>query len=308
MTPSITARRKARLASDVLASTRTPIGFVDVGSGGPLKSPWTLLPSAHLRKFDFDPEVVRPAGALPVCVSDRPGERDFYIASDPRSSSLHPAAAAFVERFGRPELLAREVVRVECTTLDLCFAGRYDQIDVIDVNAEGHDYQVLQGAAALLAQGFPKCLKVEFELMEVWQGQGWFSDLDPLLRAQGYDLAGLEVEYAPTVRAAGIYHRGEPLWGKALYVPGPARWKERAAATEAAVWGDDVRKGVALYTLLDLPGRALDVAVMHESGMDRGAPGREALVSQIKAVFAFARLDSIVARLVTRLRWQLGWD
>ena len=37
------------------------------------------------------------------------------------------------------------------------------------------------------------------------------------------------------------------------------------------------------------------------------ATGAATLVNQIKAVFAFARLDSIIARLVTRLRWQLGW-
>jgi FkbM family methyltransferase len=299
---SLTSQRKLRFANRVLASARSPIGFVDVGSGGALKDPWRLLPAGRLSKFDFDPEELRSTQGLPLCISDEAREREFYVARDARSSSLHRAAPEFVARYDRPELLTREVMRVTCATLDEIFAGRERQVDALDVNVEGHDFQVLQGARKLLTDGFAKCVKVEFELVEVWQGQGWFADIDRLMRDAGFDLARLEVEYARPASVKAIAHRGEPLWGKAVYVPAAHRWRRRAGESAPVEFADDVLKGIVLYLLLDLPGRAMDLVAL----AGPAAPlSSGQLLAEAQTIFRFAGLDRLATRVGASLRWRL---
>jgi FkbM family methyltransferase len=287
----ITGRRKQRLCRELLVQTGAVVGLADVGSGGSLKRPWRLLPATHLRKFDFEP--THGNGALPVCVSNRTGRAQFFVARDERGSSFHKPLEAFAERFGRWSHLPARTIEVECTTLDSYFEGRYDQLDAVDINVEGHDYQVLQGGEQLLHAGVLKLLKVEFELAAVWEGQGWLSDIDALLRGWGYVLAGIDIESARPVSVQRYFHPGEPLWGKALYVPGPERWgallqrlRNGAGNLEQAV-----AKAAALYVAADLLGQAFDVL---DKGSRAGALTRiEPLrvKEQIAATYRWARLE-----------------
>jgi hypothetical protein len=76
--PPITTARKRRFAEKILSTCDSPVAFVDVGAGGPLKLPWTLLPQQRVHKFDFDPED-RKAGAKPLCVSDHTGSEPLFV-------------------------------------------------------------------------------------------------------------------------------------------------------------------------------------------------------------------------------------
>ncbi|MBI5032976.1 MAG: FkbM family methyltransferase [Chloroflexi bacterium] len=295
---TITDKRKAQFSRQLLAPTQTKIGFADVGSGGPLKSPWNLLPIDRIEKFDFDPEALGDSGSLPICISNQAGEREFYVAHDPRSSSLHPSSPAFVERFGQDALLAKEKIQVKCITLDQCFINRYAVVDLMDVNAEGHDLQILQGATQLLSEAFVKCLKVEFELIEVWQEQGWFSDIDALLRGKHFELVHIDIETSRPRNARAIYHRGEPLWGKAIYVPSPLCWSQRASVIDAKVFADDLLKAIVLYTILDLPGRSLDLVNQFGNKIHN----THKVTSGIEAVFEYAKVEAIQQRFVAGLR------
>lgn len=256
---SQTAQRKQQFCKELLAGIASPIGFVDVGSGGELKYPWDTLPVEHLRKFNFEPTDAGGSG-LPLCISNHNGQAQFHVAHDERASSLHEPSGEFAERFGHQSIYTKKTLDVQCTTLDRYFEGKHEQIDLMDVNVEGHDFQALQGAEQLIAAGTVQLIKVEFELTEVWKGQGWFSDIDALLRAKGFDLADMEVEYARTVKAQHIFHRGEPLWGKGMYVRNAAFWRQMLHSKPApAVVSTALRKAVALCVVVDLPGRAFDV-------------------------------------------------
>jgi len=255
----LTARRKVRLLESIFARAPSMLGFADVGSGGTLKVPWSMLPAAHLRKFDFEPTDGSASG-LPLCISNRQGRGAFHIAHDERSSSFHAASPEFVRRYAMPSLETKRVIEVECTTLDSFFAGRFQEIDALDVNVEGHDFQALEGARELLAGGLVKLVKVEFETAEVWHGQGWFGDIDTLLRGHGYTMADIDVEFARAANARSLFHRGEPLWGKALYVPAKARWESFANSVrgQPAALEEALARAIALYVAADQPGRALD--------------------------------------------------
>jgi FkbM family methyltransferase len=287
----ITDRRKRRLCRELLLRTGGVVGLADVGSGGPLKRPWRLLPATHLEKFDFEP--THGNGALPVCVSNRAGRAQLFVARDERGSSLHKPLATFAQRFGQWSHLTARTIQVECTTLDSLFRGRYDAVDAVDINVEGHDYQVLQGGLQLLDLGAVKLLKVEFELAAVWEGQGWLSDIDPLLRSHGYILAGIDIERARPVSVQRYFHPGEPLWGKALYVPGPEQWtrllqrfSDSSEALEQAV-----AKAAALYVAADLLGQAFDVL---DRGFSAGPLARLEplrIKERIAAAYRWARLE-----------------
>lgn len=295
---TITARRKQRFCRDVLAEADAEIGFADVGSGGPLKLPWSMLPHDRLRVFPFEPTGEHERG-LPICVSNRNGRAVFHLAGDERASSFHPAIREFADRFGMPSLHPQRTIEVECVTLDGYFDGKLAALDALDVNVEGHDFQVLQGAARLLETAELKLVKVEFEVAAIWEGQGWFGDIDTLMRGHGYDLVGIDVEFARPVSAQHCFHRGEPLWGKALYAPSRARWRTMLERRRAA--GDvhrAVAKALALYVAADLPGRAFDVLKLDE--------GRPQLEERIAAVYRWAKIDYGAAALTDLVARSMG--
>ena len=288
----ITTRRKQRFCKGLLAQTDAIIGLADVGSGGEMKRPWNLLPANNVRKFDFEPTGTDGVG-LPQCVSNRIGRAQLLVARDERASSFHRAFPEFAERFGMQSLLSDRGIDVDCTTLDRHFDGRFDVVDAIDVNVEGHDYHVLQGAAHLLQAGHVKLLKVEFELAQIWAGQGWLSDIDGLLRADGYAMAGIDIDFARPVNVQRYFHRGEPLWGKALYVPCAARWRtmlERLDAGSSAAT-QALSKAIALYVAADLLGHAFDVI---DLGAQAGVLGRldaEEIKTRIGTAYRWARIE-----------------
>lgn len=294
---SVTARKR-RLCAELLTDSGAAVTLADVGSGGPLKRPWSLLPSARVRKVDFEPTDAAK-GDQPLCVSNREGEATFYVARDQRASSFHKASPEFATRYGMGSLFHTHAITVRCITLDQHFAGRLDSVDALDVNVEGHDLQVLQGGLQLLQQGSLKLLKVEFELAAVWQGQGWLSDIDPLLRGCGYELAGIDIDFARPVSVQHCFHRGEPLWGKALYVPGAQRWQKMLAALsgEPRAVERARAKGLALYVAADLPARALELLSLCPPQDARNCAPLADLSARVTGVYRWAKLERGAADL-----------
>jgi hypothetical protein len=292
--------RKRHFAAKLLGPLERPLGFIDVGSGGPLKSPWSLLPSGRLKKYDIDPETQREGGT-PVCISDRKGSARFNIAIDPRASSLHEASETFIRRHGQPDLRLERAIDVELCTLSDLFGHTRDEIDMVDINVEGHDGHVLRGAEAIFANNFIKLVKVEYELTEVWLGQSWFGEIDSTMRGLGYDLAGMMTDYHQPVVATGLRVGAEPIWGKALYVPGDPAWARRVEASPQQVVRDACLAGVCLYALFDLPGRALEVAALAESKRAanpalRGVPAPSELYVELESLHGTIPVRTRLAR------------
>lgn len=285
---SMTDSRKKRFARNILARIARPIGFADVGAGGALKAPWCNLPPEHVRKFDFEPTSASGSG-LPLCVSDRCGVADFFVAHDERASSFHEANPDFVQRFGQESILPKKTIQVESTTLDDYFKAVYGDIDALDINVEGHDFRVLQGGQRLLDQGWIKLIKVEFELAPVWRGQGRFSDVDVLLREHGYELVDIEIGYGRPVNVKHFYNKGEPLWGKGYYAPSPELVRERMSRYDDETLAAHVAAAVVLFVAAGLPGRAYDI--LDAVGSRLGGLDTTQLKNRIAHVFHWARID-----------------
>jgi hypothetical protein len=259
---NITNQRITHFCSSLLEQDKAEekIGFVDVGSGGPLKEPWSLLPAETINKFDFEPTA--GDGTLPLCVSNKSGKASFYVAFNERDSSLHQPCTDFIARYAFDDMLTKKTIPVECTSLDEHFSGRYESIDAIDINVEGHDFQVLQGASQLLGAGTIKILKVEFELVQAYEGQGYFSDIDALLRKKNFRLAGIEIGYVRSLKCRDVFFQGEPIWGKALYAPTIAAFKQKLTLTNGnnkASAKREMAEAISLYMAAKLPSYAYDV-------------------------------------------------
>lgn len=293
---NFTNRRKAGLCRSVLGRISSSLVFVDVGAGGPLKHPWTLLPTEKIEKVDFEPEKLGKTSELPLCISNEPMEKPFYIARDPRASSLHEASLAFVDRFRQDGMLMARTISVRCVSLDEFFSGQYERVDFLDINVEGHDFQVLQGSERLFQTAFIKAVKIEFELAAAWQGQGWFGDIDAWMRRHGFELIDIEVGRIRPACVQRLYHPGEPVWGKAFYVPGRIAWEQRKNSIDPKALIDDVLKAVVLWTILDAPGRAVELLDELPSGL---LPiDSELLQREIAKVFRYARADAVTSSAV----------
>jgi FkbM family methyltransferase len=294
------AYKKSRLSHTLLRSLERPLGFVDVGSGGLLKHPWSLLPSQYVRKFDIDPEL--SGDQRPLCISDHNGEADFHIAIDPRSSSLHRPSEAFMGRYGSQAMRVARVIRVELRTLSEAMGHLYNVVDLMDINVEGHDAQVLKGARRLFESNFIKLVKVEYELTEAWHDQGWFADIDTIMRGMGYELAAMTNDLCKPVSVSRLRAPGEPIWGKASYTPSLTKWRERAGRAPAAVFRDDCLVGICLYTLFDLPARALDVSTIAEGCKATkpeltAVPGYSSVYGLLKSVYGTAWQQELLSGL-----------
>lgn len=290
----VTRARKRRFAEMMLSASRSPVGFVDVGAGGPLKMPWTLLPPDRVNKFDFEPED-RNVATGPLCVSDYNGRTRLFVAKDPRSSSLHAASETFVRRFDNDAAVSIGELDVDCVTLDTFFAGRLDLIDLVDINAEGHDFRVLQGARRLMLEGIVSLIKIEVLFTEVFRGQGWFSDIDQPLRSVGYDLVAMELDVERPAAVRSIHHDGELIWGKAFYVPAEETWNARLADwrdADPAAAEDRVQKAIVLYVLTEALGRAMDVLEAARRVDALRGVNADDVRRWIKWVFQYAELEA----------------
>jgi FkbM family methyltransferase len=296
----ITTSRKRRLAEMMLSVSGSRVGFVDVGAGGPLKMPWTLLPADRVNKLDFEPQ--DGAATTPLCVSDHAGRGRLFVARDARSSSLHPTSDSFVRRFDNDGTVSTHAIEVDCVTLDTFLSDQRHLIDLIDINAEGHDFRILQGATRLLSEGPVSLIRIEVLLTEVWRGQGWFSDIDHCLRSAGYDLVTMNLDFERPASVRQIYHEGEVLWGKALYVPSADAWTAcLTQAHEIAAVQDRVLKAVVLYVLTEALGRAADLIAAAErvGALRRVTP--DDLRRRIRWVFQYAEIEARARDIVRPL-------
>lgn len=164
----------SRLWPRQLAETEK-LNFIDVGSGGPVPAPWDKERRRidWLLKFEPRDESVSDSRTISVdcALWDSKGERDFYIYSGFKGtgSSLFLQNYAFVrENFdeiskeGPPELaetwLDRSqlvgVEKVLCRPLDDVLAGLRPRVrfDFMKIDAQGAEYQILQGAEKFLRE------------------------------------------------------------------------------------------------------------------------------------------------------------
>lgn len=150
----------------------------------------------------------------PAALSSRPGNAEFFIAGEGLGiNSLHARSAT---------QLKTEIVRLN-TADEYCEQHHITRIDLLKIDAEGHDFEVLRGAQQMLSRRAVQVL--QFEYNQRWiDSRHFLKDAFELLRPLGYHLGKITprgIEFYPA------YHFELESYREANYLACLPEWKER---------------------------------------------------------------------------------
>jgi FkbM family methyltransferase len=245
-----------------LALGDRPLGVVDVGATGGL-FPQVAPIVRHVAAIGFDPDAEECARLndeaeanglahrfLPVAVTGEDGERDLYVTRKRSSSSLLPPNAAYHARYPNAERMDHvDTFRIPTRSL----GGVLDELafmpEVLKLDVHGVEAEILH---SLSAAQWGSLLGVYAELLvgSQYVGQASFADVDPILRAHGFELVHVQRH---SVRRAGFdaWHftsRGQLEYFDTLYLRRAEDVDARRLALVAALFGHN---DVALEALGD---------------------------------------------------------
>lgn len=138
-------------------------------------------------------------------------------------SSLYQPNETYLARFYElPELVNLDfTVGVETTTLDaFCQEENIEEIDFLQIDVQGADLDVLQGAINLLNKTI-YAIQIEVEFSHLYINQPLFADVDTFLRNQKFTLFDLYSAHRPRYiidQKSPKHSRGQILWADAFYL------------------------------------------------------------------------------------------
>ena len=202
----------------------------DYGSQG-----WQIFaPNLSIYGFDADADACDEANAeletrqinwkeihIPLAIGKAIEERTLYVTKHPMCSSLYPPNEPYLERFaGLPELVNLDFsFEIDTTTLDaFCQEEEVNEIDFMQIDVQGADLDVLEGARNILNCG-TLAIQIEVEFSHLYTNQPLFADVDTFLRKHDFTLFDVSKSYRLRARSpiCSSARAGQLLWGDASY-------------------------------------------------------------------------------------------
>ena len=202
----------------------------DYGSAG-----WGMFaPQLAIYGFDADADACEEANAnlasrhinwteeqIPLALSNKIGEETLYVTKHLMCTSLYPPNEPYLARFnGLSELMDLDfTIGIETTTLDtFCEEKWIKEIDFLQVDVQGADLKVLQGASKILEKSI-LAIQIEVEFSHLYQNQPLFADVDTYLRKRDFTLFDLASSYRVRSRSPihSVVRPGQLLWADAFY-------------------------------------------------------------------------------------------
>ncbi|WP_413173389.1 FkbM family methyltransferase [Anabaena azotica] len=162
---------------------------------------------------------------IPLGLGKSIGEATLFVTKHPMCSSLYEPNEAFLSRFANlPESASLDfTIEIETTTLDnVCDEEGIETIDFLQIDVQGADLDVLQGASKILNRGVLG-VEIEVEFSPLYSNQPLFADVDTHLRNLGFTLFDLGVAHHTRACSPIVSQdrRGQLLWGEAYYLQDP---------------------------------------------------------------------------------------
>jgi len=213
---------------DGVTSRKWPIVFADVGARGGIHERWKQI-SEYMDIIGFEPDEeecrkLNDAGAInetyiPIALHSKSGKHNLYITKNSACSSLYPPNEEYLKSFSMRNIFKIEEEKmINCDTLD-GFAKKNSnvEIDILKLDTQGNEFDILIGGLHTLSHVI--MLDIEVEFTEMYKHQPLFSDIDNLLRENGFlffDFLGkLGRAKRGTINFNG---RSQILWAHALYI------------------------------------------------------------------------------------------
>ncbi len=172
-------------------------------------------------------------------------------------SSLYPPNEPYLKRLaGLPELVNLDFsFEIETTTLDyFCQQEGINQIDFLQIDVQGADLDVLEGALQVLESGIFG-IQVEVEFSHLYSNQPLFADVDTFLRKHNFTLFDISRAYRLRSRSPIQFktHAGQLLWGDAFY------FRDLISEDIAAKSPDDILKLACIADITNFSDYALEL-------------------------------------------------
>lgn len=196
---------------------------------------WQIFaPNLSIYGFDADADACDEANAelesrqinwkeihIPLALGKAIEERTLYVTKHPMCSSLYPPNEPYLERLADlPELVNLDFsFEIDTTTLDrFCQEQGVSEIDFLQIDVQGADLDVLEGASKILNCG-TLAIQVEVEFSHLYTNQPLFADVDTFLRKHDFTLFDVSRSYRLRVRSPirSTVREGQLLWGDAIY-------------------------------------------------------------------------------------------
>ena len=196
---------------------------------------WQIFaPNLSIYGFDADADACDDANAeletrqinwkeihIPLALGKAIEERTLYVTKAPMCSSLYPPNEPYLARFaGLPELVNLDFsFEIDTTTLDnFCQEEGINEIDFLQIDVQGADLDVLEGASKILNCGI-LAIQIEVEFSHLYTNQPLFADVDTFLRKHDFTLFDVSKSYRPRARSPihSTVRAGQLLWGDAFY-------------------------------------------------------------------------------------------
>ena len=148
-------------------------------------------------------------------------------------------------------------LEMETTTLDAdCQAGEIKNIDFLQIDVQGADLDILEGASEILNRGVLG-VQIEVEFSPLYSNQPLFAEVDTYLRNFSFSLFDLRVAYrhrscSPIVSQT---RPGQLLWGEAFYLRDPIGDNANPIVKEP----EKILKLACIADVLDFPDYALEL-------------------------------------------------
>ncbi|MGK7900168.1 MAG: FkbM family methyltransferase, partial [Hormoscilla sp.] len=159
---------------------------------------------------------------IPLGLWNSTGTATLYVTKFPGCSSLYPPSQSYIERFvGNSAMIElQSTEEIKTTTLDdFCRSEGIEEIDFLQIDTQGGELKVLEGAAEMLEKSV-MALIVEVEFTSIYENQPLFSDVDLYLRKKGFtlfDLAHQHRDYRRRGPVVSPKHPGQLIWADAFY-------------------------------------------------------------------------------------------
>lgn len=195
-------------ATSVHAALRqAPLGFIDIGARGgahdmvePLAALTGVLgfepDAAECARLLANPEVTAPWSCIelePIALADKAGNATLHLLSAATNHSLLPPNEAFTARYNMVKWQVVGTEALPTVTLDSVLFGKRAQTpfwgEFLKLDTQGTEYEILQGATRTLAERSVAVI-TEVAFCELYRGQKLFSEVEQLLRAQGFSFYG----------------------------------------------------------------------------------------------------------------------
>lgn len=184
-----------------------PLGFIDIGArGGMHELVYPIAKSTAVLGFEPDDaackELLQDEAIIqlwaafhlePVALGEREGAAELVLLSAATNHSLLPPNTGFTNRYRMEKW--REVGRCPLTTVSLDHVMEDPKYahshfgEFIKLDTQGTEYEILKGAVKTLKK-HTVAIVTEVAFCELYRGQKLFSEVEMLLREQGFSFYG----------------------------------------------------------------------------------------------------------------------